>query len=187
MEIPVSTHAASIARARRPTATGARCWQDGGVDDLDQAIVGQLQRDGRQTNRRLADAVGVAPSTCLERVRALQDRGVITGFRAIVDLAALNRGLQALIAAQARPLSREVITSFKDWVADQPEVLGMYVLTGTDDFLIHVAVPDMDYLHAFLMDRFSKRREVVSFRTSVVYQHTRNPVITPLPDRRSPG
>jgi DNA-binding Lrp family transcriptional regulator len=150
------------------------------VDKLDAAILAHLQRDGRQTNRELAEAVGVAPSTCLERVRTLQRRGVITGFRASVDLATLNRGLQALISVQARPLSREVITAFKDWVGKQPEVLAMFVLTGSDDFLVHVAVPDMDYLHAFLMDRFSKRREIVSFRTSVIYQHVQNPVVGPL-------
>jgi DNA-binding Lrp family transcriptional regulator len=151
------------------------------MDQLDAAIVEHLQRDGRQTNRELARAVGVAPSTCLERVRALRRQGVITGFHATVDLAALNRGLQALIAVQARPLSRGVITGFKEWVGTLPEVLAMFVLTGSDDFLVHVAVPDVEHLHAFLMDRFSKRREIVSFRTSVIYQHTRNPVLAPLP------
>jgi DNA-binding Lrp family transcriptional regulator len=151
------------------------------MDDTDAAILAALQRDARQTNRELARAVGVAPSTCLERVRALRRRGVITGYHATVDLAALHRGLQALIAVQARPLSREVITNFKDWVSRQPEVLEMFVLSGGDDFLVRVAVQDVDHLHGFLMDRFSGRREIVSFRTSVIYQHSRNPVIPPLP------
>jgi DNA-binding Lrp family transcriptional regulator len=151
------------------------------VDALDAAIVAELQRDGRQTNRELARAVGVAPSTCLERVRALRLRGVITGFSAEVDLAALNRGLQALIAVQARPLSRAVITGFKEWVGTLPEVLAIFVLAGSDDFIVHVAVPDVAHLHGFLMDRFSKRPEIVSFRTSVIYQHSRNPAVTPLP------
>jgi DNA-binding Lrp family transcriptional regulator len=152
------------------------------MDELDAAIVAQLQRDGRQTNRDLAHAIGVAPSTALERVKALRAHGVITGFHADVDLVRLNRGLQALIAVQARPLSREVITGFKTWVSGLPEVLAMFVLAGSDDFLVHVAVPNVDYLHAFLMDRFSKRREIVSFRTSMIFQHTRNPIVGPLPD-----
>jgi DNA-binding Lrp family transcriptional regulator len=151
-----------------------------GMDGTDAAILAELQRDGRQTNRELARTVGLAPSTCLERVRVLRDRGVITGYHAAVDLAALNRSLQALISVQARPLSREVITSFKDWVSRQPEVLEMFVLAGSDDFLVRVAVQDVDHLHAFLMDRFSERREIVSFRTSVIYQHSRNAVIAPL-------
>lgn len=152
------------------------------MDDLDSAILAALQRDGRQTNRDLARAVGVAPSTCLERVRLLRRRGVITGVHAAVDLAALNRGLQALVSVQARPLSREVITSFKEWVNGLPEVLALFVLTGNDDFLVHVAVRDIDHLHAFLMDRFSKRREIVSFRSSVVYQHVQKTVFPAFPD-----
>ena len=123
----------------------------------------------------------MAPSTCLERVRTLRLRGVITGFHAAVDLAAVNRALQALIAVQARPLSRQVITGFQSWVSELPEVLAMFVLAGSDDFLVHVAVQDVAHLHAFLMDRFSKRPEIVSFRTSVIYQHSRNAVVSPLP------
>jgi DNA-binding Lrp family transcriptional regulator len=150
------------------------------MDDIDAEILRRLQRDGRQTNRELAAALGVAPSTCLERVRALRTRGVITGFHASVDRAALGRGLQALIAVQARPLSRDVIDAFKRHVSAMPEVLEIFVLTGGDDFLVHVAVPDIDHLHAFLMDRFTRRKEIVSFRTSVVYQHLRTPVVEPL-------
>jgi DNA-binding Lrp family transcriptional regulator len=153
------------------------------MDELDEVILAHLQRDGRQTNRELARAVGVAPSTCLERVRALRQRGVITGFHAHVSLAGLNRSFQALIAVQARPLSRQVITDFKDWVTTLPEVLALFVLTGNDDFLLHVAVRDVEHLHAFLMDKFSKRREIVSFRTSVIYQHTRNTVLAPFDER----
>jgi DNA-binding Lrp family transcriptional regulator len=150
------------------------------MDQIDAALVRELQRDGRQTNRELARRVGIAPSTCLERVRSLRERGVITGFHAAVDLAALDRRLEALIAVQARPLSREVIDSFKQHVSALPEVLAVFVLTGGDDFLVHVAVPDMDHLHAFLMDRFTRRKEIVSFRTSVVYQHLRTTVVEPL-------
>jgi DNA-binding Lrp family transcriptional regulator len=150
------------------------------MDQIDAALVRELQRDGRQTNRELARRVGIAPSTCLERVRTLRRRGVITGFHATVDLAALDRRLEALIAVQARPLSREVIDGFKRHVSAMPEVLAVFVLTGADDFLVHVAVRDMDHLHAFLLDRFTRRKEIVSFRTSVIYQHLRNTIVEPL-------
>jgi DNA-binding Lrp family transcriptional regulator len=151
------------------------------MDEIDGEIVRRLQADARQTNRDLAAALGIAPSTCLERVRSLRRRGVITGFHASVDPAALGRGLRALIAVQARPLSRDVIDSFKRHVSAWPEVVEIFVLTGTDDFLVHVAVRDIDALHAFLMDRFTRRKEIVSFRTSVVYQHLRTPALTELP------
>lgn len=139
-----------------------------------------LQADARQTNRELARTVGIAPSTCLERVRSLRERGVISGFHAEVDLGALNRGVQALLHVQIRPLSRTTINNFKTYAMKLPEVLSVFVVTGGDDFLVHVAVPSVDALHGFLMDKFSGRREIVGFRSSVIYEHTRKPVIEPL-------
>jgi DNA-binding Lrp family transcriptional regulator len=150
------------------------------VDELDSAIVRELQADARQTNRDLARAVGVAPSTCLERVRLLRERGVITGYHAEISLAALNRHVQALLHLQIRPMSREVIEGVKAYLMSLPEVLSFFVVTGGDDLLVHVAVPSVDDLHSFLMDKFSKRREIVGFRSSVVYQHSRSPVVDQL-------
>ena len=109
--------------------------QNGDVDELDSAIVELLQQDARQTNRELAAAVGIAPSTCLERVRSLRERGVITGFHAEVSLPALNRHVQAFLHVQIRPLSRQVIEGFKAHVTTLPEVLSVFVVAGGDDFL----------------------------------------------------
>ena len=150
------------------------------MDELDSAIVEHLQRDARQTNRDLARAVGIAPSTCLERVRSLRERGIVTGYSAEISLPALNRGVQALLHVQVRPLSRTVIEGFKTYAMSLPEVVSVFVVTGGDDFLVQVAVPSVDALHAFVMDKFSGRREIVGFRSSVVYQHTRKQVIEPL-------
>jgi DNA-binding Lrp family transcriptional regulator len=141
------------------------------LDELDTAILRELQRDARRTNRDIAAAVGVAPTTALDRTRALRERGVIRGARLIVDLAALGRPLQALIAVRIRPPSRPVIEGFRDWVARLPEVLGVFVTTGTEDFLVHVAVADDQRLYAFVIDRLTQRREVADVRTAVVYEH----------------
>ena len=141
------------------------------LDELDTAILRELQRDARRTNRDIAAAVGVAPTTALDRTRALRERGVIRGARLVVDLAALGRPLQALIAVRIRPPSRPVIEGFRDWVARLPEVLGVFVTTGTEDFLVHVAVADDQRLYAFVIDRLTQRREVADVRTAVVYEH----------------
>ncbi|WP_049563256.1 Lrp/AsnC family transcriptional regulator [Nonomuraea sp. SBT364] len=151
------------------------------MDELDSAIVRLLQTDARQSNRELARQLGVAPSTCLERVRALTRRGVIRGYHADIDPAALNRGVQAMVSVQVRPLSRAVIDSFVQSATELPEVLSVFVLAGGDDFLLHVAVQDLDHLHAFLLDRLSKRREIAGFRTSVIFQQVRNAVPARLP------
>jgi DNA-binding Lrp family transcriptional regulator len=150
------------------------------MDEIDRSIVTELQRDARQTNRELAQRIGVAPSTCFERVRRLHDSGVIRGYHAEVDPEALGRTVQALVFAQVRPLRRELIDDFQREVSALPEVMSVYVLAGGDDFLLHVGVPRIDLLHAFLVDRLSRRREVTGFRTSVVFQHHRNPAVVPL-------
>ncbi|OLZ74332.1 AsnC family transcriptional regulator [Streptomyces sp. IMTB 2501] len=144
------------------------------MDELDSEIVRLLQSDARQSNRELARKLGVAPSTCLERVRALTRRGVIRGYHADIDPAALNRGVQALVSVQVRPLNRTVIDTFKGFASSLPEVLHVFVLSGGDDFLLHVAVQDLDRLHAFLVDRLSKRAEITGFRTSMIFQQVSN-------------
>lgn len=150
------------------------------MDEFDSAIVRELQADARLTNRELASRLGLAPSSCLVRTRALREQGILTGFHAEVDLAKIGRGVQALIAFTVRPLGRDVIREFKAFTLRQPEVLAVYVLGGSDDFLVHVAMPTIADMHALLMDRFSKRKEVIGFRTSVIYEHTRNVAIEPV-------
>ncbi|MDM7854793.1 Lrp/AsnC family transcriptional regulator [Cellulomonas alba] len=147
------------------------------MDELDSAIVAELQRDARQTNRELARRLGIAPSTCLERVRLLRRRGVILGYRAVISPPALNRGVEAFVSTRLRPLNRPVIDGFKQAVIELPEVVAVYVIAGDEDFLIHVTVPDLDHLHAFLVDRLAPRREVVSFRSQIVFQSAHKDVL----------
>ncbi len=150
------------------------------LDALDLALLRALQDDARQTNRDLAAAVHVSPSTSSERVRALRASGVVRGYHAEVDLPALGRRVQALTAVTIRPPSRENIEAFRDWAAGLPEIVGVFVVAGGDDFLLHVAVPDTDALYAFVIDRLTERPEVADVRTSVVYEHIRRPVLEPL-------
>ncbi|KOX15884.1 Lrp/AsnC family transcriptional regulator [Nocardiopsis sp. NRRL B-16309] len=150
------------------------------MDELDSAIVRELQTDARQTNRALAGRLGIAPSTCLERVRLLQRRGVIRGYHADIDPAALNRRVEAFISVQLRPPSRQVIEGFKAAMFALPEVLAVYVVAGEQDFLVHVSLPSLDTLHSFLIDRLTQRREVVSFRSQIIYDSARKSVHAPL-------
>ena len=150
------------------------------LSELDAAILRQLQKNARATNRAIAEAVHVAASTSLERIRTLRERGVIRGYHAEADLAALGRNVQALIAIRIRPPSRENIEAFRDWAHRLPETVGVFVVSGADDFLLHVAVPDTDALYAVVIDRLTERPEVADVNTSVVYEHLRNHVIEPL-------
>jgi DNA-binding Lrp family transcriptional regulator len=149
------------------------------LDELDTAILRELQSDARKTNREVAAAVGVSPTTALDRTRALRQRGVIRGAILDVDLKAIGRPVQALIAIRIRPPSRRNIEAFREWVSALPDTLGLYVTTGTDDFIVHVAVPDNDSLYEFVIDRLTQRPEVADVRTSIVYEHIRNNRIRP--------
>lgn len=149
------------------------------LDALDQAILRELQSDARRTNRDIAAAVGVSPTTALDRTRSLRQRGVIRGAVLDVDLAAVGRPVQAMIAVRIRPPSRRNIEAFRNWVSTLPETIGVFVTSGTEDFLIHVAVAGNDSLYAFVIDRLTERPEVADVRTSVVYEHIRSPQILP--------
>jgi DNA-binding Lrp family transcriptional regulator len=149
------------------------------LDGLDTAILAQLQADARRSNRDVAAAVGVSPTTALDRTRALRDRGVITGATLEVDLASIGRPVQALIAVRIRPPSRRNIEGFRNWVSALPDTLGVFVTSGNEDFLVHVAVADNDSLYAFVIDRLTERPEVADVRTSVIYEHVRNRGIAP--------
>ena len=152
------------------------------MDELDSALLAALQTDGRRSNRDLAAALGVAPSTALERVRALRARGVLTGVHAQVDLAAVGRPIQAMITVRLRPQSRAVVHGFRDFVAALPETRDVYITTGFEDLLVHVAVASTTALQDFVLDSLTKRKEVADVRTAVVFEHVHNPVVAPVSD-----
>jgi DNA-binding Lrp family transcriptional regulator len=150
------------------------------MDDIDRALIRELQRDARRSNRELAAAVHVAPSTASERIRALTSENVVRGYHADVDLNALGRRVQSLTAITLRPPTRENIESFRNWLAAQPELIGLFVVSGASDFLLHLAVPDTDSLYAFVIDKLTERAEVADVNTSLIYEHVRRPVLEPL-------
>jgi DNA-binding Lrp family transcriptional regulator len=149
------------------------------LDAIDRGLIRELQRDARQSNRDLAAAVHVSPSTSSERVRALKADGIVRGYHADVSLPALNRHVQALTAVTIRPPTRRNIEAFRNWVGSLPELIGVFVVSGRSDFLLHLAVPDTDALYAFVIDRLTSRPEVADVDTSIVYEHIRRTVLEP--------
>jgi DNA-binding Lrp family transcriptional regulator len=151
----------------------------GEFDSVDRGLLLELQKDARQTNKALAAKVGVAPSTCLERVRELQARGVIRGFRADVDPAAVGRPMEAILSIQQRPAhGRQKIETLLEHVRRFPETLRVMALTGTTDFIIHVAVRDMDHLRDLVWG-LTERREVARLQSSLVFVHEEGPELLP--------
>jgi len=141
------------------------------LDKQDIAILAALKENARISNKDLAERVELAPSTCLERVRRLVEAGAIHGFHADIDLAMLGFGLQAMIAVRLQRHSREIVTSFRDYVLGLTEVRAVYHVAGADDFLVHVAVRDADHLRDLAMDAFTTRKEVARIETRLIFEH----------------
>ena len=147
------------------------------VDDVDRALLELLAGDARMTNQRLADRVGIAPSTALTRLRGLRQRGVIRGFHAELDLAALGRPLQAMIAVRLAVHTREQIEAFTDAVRELPGVLMVFHLTGVTDYLVWVAASDAQDLREFVVDHLATHPSVAHAETSLIYEARRGPGI----------
>jgi DNA-binding Lrp family transcriptional regulator len=150
------------------------------LDRIDRALVDELQKNARISNKELAARVGLAASTCLERVRALRARGIVRGFHADVDRAALGRALEAIVAVRVRPHSRAHVDAFWAYALDLPEVIEVFHVTGADDFLVHVGVADMDALRNFVLDRLTVRAEVAHVETRLIFGQARRPTLEPL-------
>jgi DNA-binding Lrp family transcriptional regulator len=147
------------------------------LDDVDRAILEALSLDARLPNNRLAERVGVAPSTCLGRLRALRAAGVVQGFHAEIDLAALGRPLQAMIAVRLTVHAREQIDAFTAAVRALPGVLSVFHMTGQTDYLVWVAAADAQDLREFVVDHLATHPAVAHAETSLIYEHVRGPGI----------
>ena len=156
--------------------------QQPAVDDTDRAILELLAADARITNQQLAARVGVAPSTALNRLRGLRERGVIRGFHAELDLAALGRPLQALIAVRLAVHAREQIDAFTSAVRQLPGVLMVFHLAGATDYLVWVAARDAQDLREFVVDHLATHPSVAHAETSLIYEHRRGPGLWGLAD-----
>jgi len=143
------------------------------LDEVDRRLLTLLHADARMSNSALADAVGIAPSTCHGRVRRLQDLGVIRGFHAEIDPAAIGLPLQAMVAVSLQSGARGKIRTFVQQIRRKPQVIDVYFLAGADDFLIHVAARDTDDLRSFVVDNLNADSDVAGTQTSLIFEHLR--------------
>src|SRR3954454_7291143 len=143
------------------------------LDAVDRAILAALSADARIPNNALAELAGIAASTCLGRVRALRERGVIRGFHADVDPAAIGRPIQAMIAVRMQSHARSHLTEFATSVAELPEVLNVFFLAGADDFLVHVAARSTENLRHFVVASLSGNPDVALTETNLIFEHIR--------------
>ncbi|MBH0083889.1 Lrp/AsnC family transcriptional regulator [Salinibacterium sp. SWN167] len=149
------------------------------LDPIDTKILTLLSRDARVSNATVASAVGIAASTAHTRIKSLFDRGLITGYHAALNQEKLGRGLQAIIGVSLRPGARqESIQKFTDEIRRLPEVIQLFFVGGSDDFLVHIAVANSSGVRLFVVDHLSARHSVASTNTSMIFEYHRNSVAT---------
>jgi DNA-binding Lrp family transcriptional regulator len=125
------------------------------LDAVDREILFQLRRDGRLTNVELARRVGLTPPPCLRRVKRLEDAGVISGYRAVVDPHTLGRGLEVLVDVEVSATDRQTFEEFERIVAGYEEVTELRRLFGRPDYFLRVAVADHAAYEEFLTTKIS--------------------------------
>ncbi|MFG2885464.1 Lrp/AsnC family transcriptional regulator [Streptomyces sp. NPDC048297] len=121
------------------------------MDEVDRSILAVLEKNGRISNAELAAQVGLSPSPCLRRVRQLEEAGVIRGYRALIDPAAIDRGLRVFAGVRLMRHTRPDVVAFERKVTQLPEVIACHHITGNFDYLLQIEVADLpayENLHA---------------------------------------
>jgi DNA-binding Lrp family transcriptional regulator len=136
------------------------------LDDIDRRILTELQRDGRLSNQDLATRIGISPSPCWRRVRGLESAGVIRGYAALVDPAALGLNVSVFTQVSLERQEEKTLQVFEAAVAGWPEIMECYLMTGDADYLLRVVVPDLAAYEQFLMRRLTRIRGIASIKSS---------------------
>ncbi|NWO05864.1 MAG: Lrp/AsnC family transcriptional regulator [Alteromonadaceae bacterium] len=151
------------------------------VDRTDRKILECLQQDGSVTNQQLAEKVGLSPSPCLRRVRALEEAGIILRTATILDHKKLGLSLTAIILIGMDRHTPERFAAFEEQVSGYPEVQECYLITGQSaDYMLKVVVPDMDHYHQFLLNHITRIPGVSGVHSSFVLRRVLDSTALPL-------
>lgn len=149
-------------------------------DEIDIAILQQLQGDSKITNATLAQRVGISPPSTLERVKKLEQEGIIRGYVALLDYAALDKSICALVHVTLREHGEDKLNVFKNKVREFEEVQAAWHTAGEEDFILKVLVTDMQQYEDFVVFRLSAVPNIGRIRTSfclsTVKEETRVPL-----------
>jgi len=151
------------------------------LDRYDRQILDVLQQDGRISNQDLADRIALSPSSCLRRLRALEESGLVTGYRALLDARKLGLSLMALIHISMDAHTPERFTHFEAAIAAIPQVLECLLITGqAADYQLKVVVADMDAYQELLLNRITRIPGVTGVHSSFVLRRVIEKTALPL-------
>ncbi len=151
------------------------------MDRYDRNLLQLLQKDGRMSNQELAEHIGLSPSPCLRRVRALEEAGIISGYHAKLDPRRLGLTLTALIHVVMDRHTPERFAQFEAAISDIPEIVECLLITGqTADYQLRAVVRDMDAYQILLLQHITRIPGVSGVQTSFVLRQTGNVVGVPV-------
>jgi len=143
------------------------------LDEIDRRILAELQRNARLTNQELATRVGVSPSPCWRRVRALEAAGVIRAYAALVDPASLGLSVSVFTNVSLERQEQDALQVFETAVAQWPEVMECYLMTGDADYLLRVVVADLAAYERFLMQKLTRIPGIAAIKSSFALRSVR--------------
>lgn len=150
------------------------------LDDTDRKILRLLQADGRMTNASLAEAVGLTPTPMLQRLRKLEQRGVIAGYRAVLDAEACERSTRAFAQVELKEHNTENHERFVREVQQMEEVLEIHHVAGEVDFVLKVAVKDLAAYERFLLDRLNRVPGIARTNSIFILSSSKSEGIVPM-------
>lgn len=139
------------------------------IDQKDIQILSLLQNNARLSNKELAAELGIAPSTCHERMKKLTRQGFFKDFRAGLNLSRLGINIEVLVAIRLNKHDREIVNSFIKKLRSLDGVIRFYHMAGDTDFMIHVAVKDSNSLRSFIMDKLAAFNYIDHIESSIIY------------------
>jgi len=152
-----------------------------GLDRYDLEILRIIQVDGRISNQDLADRISLTPSPCLRRLNALEESGLITGYRALLDAKKLGLSLMALILISMDQHTPERLGNFEAKIVEIPDVLECLLITGQDaDYQLKVVVKDMDAYQDLLLNRITRIKGVTGVHSSFVLRRVVDKTALPI-------
>lgn len=137
------------------------------LDSMDRRILQELHRDGRLTHQELSERVGLSPSPCARRIRKLETDGYITGYSVRIDEARLGFGFSIFVSVKLDQQVDDRLVSFERAVVQCPEVVDCWLMTGSFDYLLRLAVSDLGEFERFLTARLTKIPGVASIESSI--------------------
>ena len=147
------------------------------LDAIDLRILTLLYNNADITNKELAAQIGIAPSTCLERVKRLKNNGVIKGAYIEVNFKNIGGNIEAIAAIRLQPYSEEIVNKLRDDLLKLPEIISLYHMGGNFDYFIHMSVKDSEHLRQFVFNAITSRDEVTNVETSLIFEHSRSGIL----------